>query len=43
MKRVFSEGRRGCFGIVPEWETGVGGWEGMKKEGMEAIEDCVFL
>jgi hypothetical protein len=32
------EGNSGCLGTVPDGEQGVGGWAGMKKEGIAATE-----
>jgi len=40
LRRVFREARRGCLGIVEEWEGGVGGLAGMKREGMDATDAC---
>jgi hypothetical protein len=37
------EARRRSLGVVEDGVTGVGGWEGTKKLGMAATEDCVML
>lgn len=38
-RRAGREARRRSLGVVEEGPTGVGGWGGMKKQGMEATVD----
>lgn len=42
-RRVLTDGIKGNFGWVLEWEHGVGGCEGMKKDGSVAMVDLYFV